>query len=274
MKNIYILLIQLLFLSCNNSSRKNIEIVRQKSEDSIENANPNLAYDTLTYDNTFFPVDSLFSLKVLTPGNFHNDEAEKDDENRIWFGVFENNQTYYIAQTKIKVDKVKDAIVDNENEETGWDVTPFINDKCIMLIESTPLLADRKTTSISLPETIMPNDSFSFIYLGNRYSIFASGGKIKSVNSPDTIEVYNYKLYIKSTINGIIKTSLLSAEPNFNGNFIKIIFGGDIDGDNVLDLIIDNSRHYNELIPTLYLSKPADKNEILKPIGAHYITGC
>lgn len=55
---------------------------------------------------------------------------------------------------------------------------------------------------------------------------------------------------------------------------INLIFVGDIDGDGILDLIIDTSRHYNATSPTIYLSRPADNGEVVKPIGGHTSVGC
>ncbi len=55
---------------------------------------------------------------------------------------------------------------------------------------------------------------------------------------------------------------------------IYIMFAGDIDGDTIPDLIIDTSWHYNAEVPTLYLSKPAEKNQLLKVMGMHVTTGC
>ncbi len=84
----------------------------------------------------------------------------------------------------------------------------------------------------------------------------------------------NYKLYLTANINGKETTQLLIAQPNFDDNMIEIIFAGDIDGDNLMDFIIDTSRHYNMFSPTLYLSKPAGKGQIVKPVGSHVIVGC
>jgi hypothetical protein len=55
---------------------------------------------------------------------------------------------------------------------------------------------------------------------------------------------------------------------------IRILFAGDIDGDGKFDLLIDTSRHYNASNPTLYLSKPAEKGKIIKPIGVFTSVGC
>jgi hypothetical protein len=53
----------------------------------------------------------------------------------------------------------------------------------------------------------------------------------------------NYKLYITATIKGEAHKNLLVAQQNFDDQMIKLIFAGDIDGDGILDLIIDTSKN-------------------------------
>lgn len=91
---------------------------------------------------------------------------------------------------------------------------------------------------------------------------------------PEWFEVWNYKLYLTAEIKGQKRKSLLVAQPNFDDQMINLIFAGDIDGDGILDLIIDTSRHYNVTSPTIYLSKPAGNEEVVKPIGGHTSVGC
>lgn len=121
---------------------------------------------------------------------------------------------------------------------------------------------------------IFPGDTMGINYLGIDYKIFATGGSKKGADDLIPSKVWNYKLYINDTINGLQHKSLLVAQPNFDDRMINLIFAGDIDADGILDLIIDTSRHYNATSPTICLSKPADKGEVVKPIGGHTSIGC
>lgn len=93
-------------------------------------------------------------------------------------------------------------------------------------------------------------------------------------NEPEWFEVWNYKLYLTADIKGQKQTSLLVAQPDFDDEMVNLIFAGDIDGDGILDLILDTSRHYNVTSPTIYLSRPASTNEVVKPVGSHTRVGC
>ena len=148
-------------------------------------------------------------------------------------------------------------------------------DTSLLLIESLPYLSERKIESYDLPEFIQPNDTITFKYLNKEYKLFATGGKRKESENSDWYYVWNYKLYLTSIVNGMEQTELLVACSRFDDKMIRILFAGDIDGDEKLDLLLDTSNHYNASSPTLYLSKPAEEeNKIIKPVAIHTSVGC
>ncbi|MCF8254856.1 MAG: hypothetical protein K9I36_15760 [Bacteroidia bacterium] len=261
--------------SCNNSSQQNITDKQIESVDSISDKTTS-GYDTIVYDNSCFPIDSTFTIKVLTVGIFHEEEVWGNADKEKWFGLFKGNAAYYIAETELKTTKVNDQIVDeNENEKTGWEVQTVNTDTSIILMEGLNFLTPRNVQQAVLSkDQIFPGDTLRINYLGIDYEIFAIGGKKKVQDDPEWFEVWNYKLYLTATIKGQQHTSLLVAQPNFSDQMINIIFAGDIDGDGILDLIIDTSRHYNATSPTIYLSRPAGNGEVVKPIGGHTSVGC
>jgi len=232
--------------------------------------------DTIVYDYSYFPLDSTFTTKVLTVGTFHGDEVWGNASDLKWFGLFKGQNGYYLKQTKINTINVNDPVLDeNENGKTGWEVQAVNKDTCLLLIEPLPFLVDRAIQGVRLSKNyIYPSDTVSFKYFGVDYKIFATGVKKKVQDDPEWFDVWNYKLYLTATIKGQTLKSLLVAQPNFDDQMINLIFAGDIDGDGILDLIIDTSRHYNSTIPTIYLSKPADNGEVVKPIGGHASVGC
>ena len=118
-----------------------------------------------------------------------------------------------------------------------------------------------------------PGDSLQFTYDGQRYQLSATGLKKQEKNT-GAVHVENYKLYLSVVTMTQHKTQLLVVQPQFDENMIKLLFIGDVDGDNKPDLIIGTSPHYNMEKPTLYLSGAAAANEIIKPVGAHRFVGC
>lgn len=261
--------------ACNNSSKQNT-INNQIALIEIAEIKTDTNDSTITYDYTYFPIDSTFTTRVLTTGIFHSDEVWDDTERLKWFGLFQGKTGFYLAETKLKTKRVNDQIVDeNENEKTAWEVQTISKDTSVILIEASKFLTPHAVLqAIISKDQVFPGDTLRINYLGIDYKIFATGGKKKVQDDPEWFDVWKYKLYLTATIKGQKHTSLLVAQPNFDDQMINLIFAGDIDGDGILDLIIDTSRHYNATSPTIYLSRPSNNGELVKPIGGHTSVGC
>jgi len=254
----------------NTSAPVDSSYTVEKSDNDPEEEEP------IEYDDAYFPNDSTFTAKVLTVGFFHGDEVWESANKEKWLGLFKNKTGYYIAATQIKTKRVHDAIVDeHEHEKTGWNVKTENADTSVLLFEQVDFITPRGVQQAHLPRNkVWPGDTLHINYLGIDYYLFATGGKKKFQDDPEWFDVWNYKLYLSATINGKKQESLLIAQPNRNDYNIRLIFAGDIDGDGILDLIIDASRHYNVTSPTIYLSKPAVNGEIVVPFGGHTSVGC
>jgi hypothetical protein len=261
--------------ACNNTSRENNAQNQNEFADTLFTGAVT-DNDTITYDNYSYPVDSSFTTKVLAAGIFHGDEVWEHANKENWFGLFKGTTGFYIAETKLKTKRVHDPIVDEkESDKTGWEVRTLNHDTVLILIEKLEYLAPRNVQPAALTkEHVFPGDTLRIHYLGVDYKIYATGGKKEDPDNPGWLEVWNYKLFLAATIDGIPCKSLLVAQPNFDDKMITLLFAGDMDGDGIMDLLIDTSRHYNSTIPTLYLSKPSGKGEVVKPIGGHTSVGC
>jgi len=278
-KGIFIILFLEVFglVGCNNTHQKSdVKPIEETDTYTTKGDAENSVIESFSSDLANFPLDSLFSSNVLTVGTFHGDEVMDNASQLKWIGLFKGNTGYYLKQTAIKTKHVYDPVLDeNEDEKTGWEVQTLIKDSCLLLIEPEPFLADRTIISFKLKTNeIYPGDTLSFTYLGVDYTLFATGDKKKNQFNTDYLEVSNYKLFLTIKSKGEIRKSLLVAQSRFDEAMIDILFVGDIDGDQLLDFIIDTSSHYNAMSPTLYLSKPAKKGEALIPIGNHTKVGC
>lgn len=251
-----------------NTDTSQIEIYQTKVESLVGGDK-----DTIIYDLVESPIGN-YETQVLTTGVFHEVEVSQSAGNLEWYGIFLNGHRNYLAKTRIELKRVYDPILDDDNEKTGWEILTENKDTCALLIESLPILTEREIHEIELPNTIFPGDTTTFNYLGLQYTLFATGEKRKVQDDSEWFEVWNYKLFLMVDIKGVSKKSLLIAHPNFDDAMTTILFAGDIDGDGILDLIIDSSRHYNATYPTLYLSKPANQEEVVKPIGGMRSVGC
>lgn len=219
---------------------------------------------------------------ILTAGFHHGYELRKNEDAYKWFGVFENEKGYYLEETKIKTTKVFDPVNDKSNEKSGVTVETINQDKSVLLISGSGFLSDHKIEQATLAsDAIAPGDTFSFNFHGNDYKLYVARG-IKIIQDEwQHYDVWNYihyataiKLYLSATKNGQPVTDLLLEKSNFDNEKINIIFSGDIDGDGFPDLIIDTSGRGNTINETLYLSKPASGNKLLKVVGEKMSVGC
>lgn len=211
--------------------------------------------------------DEEYIAKVLMTGTFHAGEVWENVEKENWFGLFCNN-VCALSKTGLVTKRVNDGIIDEEGQKTGWEITTSKAGNSLLLIAGLDFLTEREVPSIELPATeIFPGDTVEFDYLNTHYTLFATGVKRRS-------DVLNYKLYLIGDKNGKMITQLLVAQPAYDDEMTDIIFAGDIDGDQFLDLIIDTSGHYNATMPTLYLSRPAENSQLLRIAGQHISVGC
>lgn len=271
-KILFFVIIIFQFFSCNNS-KKEIALKTEIHKD-FDKESKNVEKDPVT-DEFSFPDDNTLPVKIIRLETFHSDEIEENYGKKVWFGLFKNKGNYSLSETKVSFKRVNDPVIDEtEEEKTGWEVSAEVKDSCLILIEKLPYFIDGNISNVKIPENIYPEESFKFSYKDVEYTLFATGKKKKEQSDSDWIVVSNYKLYLKTIVDGKETTELLVAKKSFDDQMIKVIFAGDLDDDNKLDLIIDTASHYNVSSPTLYLSKPAEKGKAIKPVGVFATVGC
>lgn len=223
-----------------------------------------------------FPADAVYPVPILTSGGvFHEDEIDPKSAEYAWMGLFRSDTGYYIANTKIKLAKAHDAVLDEDGGKTGWEVTPSVKDTALLLVSGLEYLRSKTVLKAEISkDQILPGEQQQFAYKGITYTLYATGNKKSSTPENDLYAVTNYKLFIKAVINGRQYNQMLVSVKSFDDTMATILFIGDLDGDNVPDVIIDTTNHYNVTAPTLYLSKPASQNDLLKVVGMHVTVGC
>lgn len=253
---------------CNNPvPKKEIHESGKISDTLLVNST---AKDSTQEDQTVFPIN------ILTTGTFHSDEVWENAGNMKWIGLFNGPTGYYLKETKLKINHVYDPVLDeDESVQTGWEISTFEKDTTVILIQALPYLKNRKIRSIPITKNcIYPGERVSFSYMGIDYSLSATGTKKKESEESDWYVVSDYKLYLTAKINGKRCKTLLTSQKMFDEAMVYLIFAGDLDGDGIVDILLDNSNHYNATAPTLYLSKPAEKGQVVKSVGSHTSVGC
>lgn len=273
-QNLSILKTFLLILLLSELSGCNNPAPKEKSHEPTTSIDTTQAQSEVK--NHFEEDSTVFPINILTTGQFHNDEIGENAGKLKWVGLFKRTDGYYLSETKVTITSVYDPVLDeDETITTGWEVAADKNDTNIILIQALPYLTKRKIKAASLSKKeIYPGERISFNYLGIDYELFATGNKKKEQADSDWYIVSNYKLYLTAKIDGKLHKTLLTSHKTFDDAMVSLIFVGDMDGDGTLDLILDNANHYNVTDPTVYLSKPASKGQVVRSVGSHRSVGC
>lgn len=213
--------------------------------------------------------------KILTAGQFHEDEVWPGAEKENWLGLFRGEAGFFLANPAVVISRIKDDLLDMEGDTTGWLVSTENLQEPLILIAGLTFLKEGMVEEIELPkQEIFPGDTVKFNMNGNRYSLHAIGVKTRAEYNPDEYEVSGYKLYLTTTTGRESFSQLLVSHSGFDGAMVTLLFAGDIDDDDLPDLILNTSNHYNVSNPTLFLSRPAKQGSVLKVMGQHRTVGC
>jgi hypothetical protein len=275
MKYAYIILVACVFFSCNNEAhRRNTVAVKASGKPFIKKTV--IAATSINEVKTSFPIDTTYEAHILTSGIFHKDEVNPDLQKQRWVAIFRNKKDVFLKPTEISITQVRDEIVDEENEKTGWDVKSVAHpDSALLFISTHNYLKSKAIKEIKLTKSeLLPDEQENFAYQNATYTLYATGQKKSERPGSNNYQVSNYRLFIKAVIKGHTYQQLLAAESTFDDALTQIIFAGDIDGDDIPDLILDTTNHYNVIRTTLYLSKPANNGNLLKIAGMRTQVGC
>ncbi len=286
---IHIILVPIAIIVCSCSTSKQTKEVVEKtepteikteSEIAFEDENMELEFESeplneepesfdinaIEFDTLNLPKVSTHStIKILTTSQFHADEVWPEAVNQSWIGLFKSDSTSFLKVVHPKFERVKDAILDEGDEVTGWEITTEIEDKCILLITGLNL-TEGEIPTIDLHSSMpLPSDTINLNLEESSTRLVVSG-----LNHEGFLANYKMKL-LEPKEN---KEQIIVAKSNFDDQMINILWAGDIDGDGKVDLIIDTARHYNVMAPSLFLSSQADEKSIVKCVAIHRTLGC
>lgn len=260
----------MIFLACNNAVKN--ESVSDEIVQTSPNADP---YEDIPYNSYQFPTEEVYPGMIIEPGGIqHLDQSWPDADKRQWMGLFVNRMGYYLKKVIPVVRRVHDEILDDEKEATGVLILSGQSDSCIMLMDTFTQLNEGDLNPAFIPQNAFkPGNTGHFQYKGIRYTLKDDCG-IKPVSDKENI-LYNHQVKISAEINGTTRMSMICAQEVLADESISIRFAGDMDGDGMLDMLLKISLpDDNSSIFVLYLSKDAGKNELLKPVAVHLVTGC
>ncbi len=198
-------------------------------------------------------------IRMLTADTFHEGEVYYSEKSEIWFGLYNEKDTFFLKETMVNYERVNDPVLEMEDEKSGIQITAEHNENLIILFDSSfsNMACIPLQTSLSTPLIMYPGDSVD-------------------ISLSDSLNT------ILFTQNGFVwieadkkQQKLASVYPEGIDESLTIQWAGDLDGDTKVDLIINDIYHYNIWINyRLFLSSYAETDEIVKEVASLTGQGC
>lgn len=225
--------------------------------------------------------EERFKIKLLETGEgFHGDEIEAKS-GEIWLGLFQENDSYFLRKTKIKVTRVEDVIVDDPGEKTGKSVSTDIKNTPLFLLKNAEMLRDGKVDQLydgdwyydeetgersKIGESLRADFAREFKIRGKTFTL-----RVKKGQNKDRKPIAALVLESEGVRQTLHSTEIPEGDDAYLG---EIYWVGDLDNDGKLDLYIHLFIHENATYRNLFLSSPAKKGKLVKKVAVFTTSGC
>ena len=209
--------------------------------------------------------------RVLEVGEFHGEEVVAKSGEK-WLGLYISDGASMLLNYHLTVETVHDSLVDNADEKTGKKVSVDLPLEPIFLVDADWLSAGQVQTVLegryenaldrSVPLSLkLAGVSYELKIIGSE-----EGEKCTSEGLPK-----NARLVLASRESG---QALYTLEECGNDPRWHLIWAGDLDGDEKLDLYVSVNQHYNVAEKKLFLSSAAVEGRLVEEVATFVISGC
>lgn len=214
------------------------------------------------------PVDS--EIELLQVGAFHGNEVSAES-GEVWLGLYSTPDGYTLIPAPITVKAVYDPFVDNTGEKTGKMVSVEGQTRPLFLIKGLEVPERGSIKTLSAEQTILsPGKSLGLGFDNKNESHLTVYGE-GEVGPNGFTSLENYSLELSK---GQLSQELL-AYSSTEGAIPTLLWAGDLDGDNRLDLVINATPHYAvSSAPMLFLSSMAKDGDLVRQVAIFIATGC
>lgn len=202
---------------------------------------------------------------LLVLGAFHGSEI-RVKSGETWIGLFKNGDGFLLRHTRIRVSPVHDPIVDeSEEHRTGKQVSIDGEGEPIFLFASRLSLVEGPVAVIHSEEE--PLDFRAPKSLSLQKEDYYLALILESTDVPSL----GCQIVLRHGSTSQVLESQKECDPD---KWPSLLWAGDLDHDGKLDLIIDQTNHYNVTALALYLSSKARKGDLVAPAGYLHTVGC
>ncbi|MCC7531413.1 MAG: hypothetical protein IT342_23120 [Candidatus Melainabacteria bacterium] len=213
-------------------------------------------------------ASSAIAADIIEVTVYHNGELNSTT-GKTWLGLFPaKGGQFELREAKVSVSLVNDPIADNSpKEKTGRKVTVAGTAEPLVVIAGVSALKPGKvvTSTVNMKERFDVGEKLK-LNVGTRESTFTVTGVKKNAEWR-----IGYKVVLES---GGIKQTIYEREQVADSSFPSLLWAGDLDGDQKIDLIMDTTDNYNVRNLTLFLSSKAKPGKLVEQVATHMSTGC
>lgn len=255
--------ISLVIISCQNGIKQSDGISTDLSENS------SATIQSVEYVNergVFTPVEMLLPVQYRKESTGY----PQNIKNKDWYEFYKDEKT-----GDWKIGKAELLITYGRDECVGEDVMVIkaIHENTIMFFTPFEGMMEKPITTIE-DKALFPERNLTFNFSGKEYSLSPMGNcknnegqiipsvTIKEMSEDDLgdIQIDDYVLTISAPEN---VTYTIATIPQMISVKPKVIWAGDMNGDGLLDLVLNLSDFYESMHIFLFLS---DKNDLQKPL--------
>lgn len=234
--------------------------------------NANTQQLVVELDTTDLSPEPGTPLKLLLEGAFHKEEVWRGADKKKWLGLFFENGSYTLRPAQLQVRVVQDPIADSDAVWSGREVSSTATG-AVFFISDEGILKPGSVDTAVFTQSILPaHKSLNYTYKDRTYTITSFGD---STLSPGGEYVYhNYGWRVSGLKKGKKLSQQLAADEAFDDSTYILLWAGDLDGDNIPDLLLDLSNHYNVSSYTLFLSSGAGPGKLYRQVATFVVSGC
>ncbi len=202
-----------------------------------------------------FSEEENTGIEILATGTFFEGETEAQN-GELWLGIFNTNERYEIRAVELTV-TAEHSLADRlDGKKTGKRIS-------VTGEEGTLLFLLRSQNNIFVEGAVFP-------------SIVESENLDIGVSIPcgENTEIVTTSKGLFFT-DGIITQRLSNVYPDSYGEGVAVVWVGDLDGDNKIDIVLDDQPHYAyKQYYRLFLSSEASEDELVKEVAQFVTVSC
>ena len=214
------------------------------------------------------PVEA--KIQLLQIGTFHGDEVSAKS-GEVWLGLYSTPEGYSLIPSRLTVETIYDPVVDSPGEKTGKVVTVDEEAHPLFLIKGLETYQSESIKTVSTEQEILSPGKSLDLRLGNQNEHHLTAYGEGNIGPNGFTSLDNYSLELSK---GQLSQELLTYDST-NGAIPNLLWVGDLDGDNQLDLLINATPHYAIYsAPMLFLSSMAKDGNLVQKVAIFIATGC